>query len=106
MLMAMGWGYSVINLLDPGGSQSLVNVSQFSLDDLSILRRIIRLHCILSLGVFQGYPLGFAAFFTYAVDSHVQFIDIPNERLLQPARHKVDWHKSATYAFILKGLLS
>lgn len=84
------------------------------LDDMSILRRITRLHCIISLGVFQGHLLGFITFFgcrgsfitffCIRKDSHVQFTDVPTGRLLQPAWHKLDCHKSAIYVFILKGL--
>lgn len=41
-------GVSVINLLDPGGSQFS------SPDDLSALTRITRLHCIINLDIFQN----------------------------------------------------
>lgn len=114
--MALVWGYSVINLSDPGGSQSLVNMSQFSLwmirvyweesQDCPASFFLVSSRVISwALSHFWGVDGDFITFFASVIDSHVQFIDVPSGRLLQPARHKLDWHRSAIYVFILKGLL-
>lgn len=91
--MAVDQGFDVNNLPDPGKTKSLVNVSHFSLDDLSMSMRITRLNYILRL---LGHLLSPGPFL------HLKWTPFPIDgprHLLQPTGHKFDWHMNSLYVF-------